>query len=119
MGSPIRGMGQPIQGPIMRRLVCRVYFLHKSIKFHDMQTECQIIKASCSFLTVLPISHKFRTIFQSLSPLSLPDHSPIAPSSAEDVLSNLLLASDAANFNPPSKISFPDPVPSSVNEPYH
>ena len=39
--------------------------------------------------------------------------------SAEAVLSNFFLASEAENFNPPSKIAFPYPVNYLVNEPDH
>ena len=53
---------------------------------------------------------------QSLNCL-LPNHSPIYPWSAESVLSKFYLASEDADLNPPSKISFPDTVPYSVNEP--
>ena len=48
---------------------------------------------------------------------SLPDLSPISHQSAVAVISNFFLASEAANFNQYSNISFTATVPSSVNEP--
>ena len=85
MGRPIWGPGQPIRRLIQRRFhpscARRLYFLCKSTDFHDMRTECKIIKTYHSFLTVLKISHKFPEIDQLLAPWSLPDHSPISPQS--------------------------------------
>ena len=46
----------------------------------------------------------------------LPDHSKIAPWSSEALMSNFFLALEAKNFNPHSKIAFPDPIPYSVND---
>ena len=81
-----------------------------------MRTECQIIKTSHSFITVLLIYNKFPVIARLLALQCLPYHSPIAPWSAEAVLSNLFLASEAENLNLPSKIAFTSPIPSSVIE---
>ena len=72
--------------------------------------ECQRINNSHSFLTVLLISHKYPAIARSLAPWSLPDLYPIAPWSAEAVMSNFFLVSEAAKMNPPSKIAFLTPV---------
>ena len=75
MGHPVQGPGQPIQGPIQGRFVSslfrQVYYICKSNFFHDMRTECQRIKTSYSYLTVLPIYHTFPAIYQSLAPQSL------------------------------------------------
>ena len=81
MGHLIQGPRQQIQGPIQRHFgpsfACRVYFLRKSIEFHDIHTECQIINTYHSFLTVLIISHKYPGISQSLAPRSLKKRSLI------------------------------------------
>ena len=110
MGQTIWRPGQPIGGPIQRRFfsscVRRVHFLRNSTEFNDMRAECQIIKISHSFLTVLIIYHQLPEIAQSLAPQSLKNRSPVAPWSAESVLLKFFLASEAANFNPPSKIAF-------------
>ena len=102
--------GHNIKEPIQIRFgtswVRRVYFLRKSIEFHDMRTECQRINNSRSFLTVLLIYHKFPAITQSLAPQYLPNRSPIPPQSVEAVLSNFFLVSEAENLNPPSKLAF-------------
>ena len=115
-------MGQPIWGPIQRHFgpsdVHQVYFLRKSTEFHYMRTDCQIIKTSHVFLTLLLIYHQLPAIAQSIA-LPLPDHSLISPQSSESEMSNFFLASEAENLNPPSKIAFPDPVPYSVHEPAH
>ena len=122
-GQPIRGPRQPTLWPIQRRFgpswVSRVYFLHKSTYFHDMRAECQIIKTSHSFLTVIMIWHKYPVIYWLLATWSFPNHYPIAPQSDEAVLSNFFLVSEAENLNPTSKIAFPDPILSLVNETDH
>ena len=85
-----------------------------------MLAECQRIKNYRAFITALLIYHKLPMIARSLAPRSLPDHSQISPPIAsrpnEAVMSNFFLASEAANLNLPSKIAFPDHVPSSVHE---
>ena len=51
-----------------------------------MRTECQIIKTSNSFITVLLIYHKLPAIAQSLSPRSLKNRPPTAPLSVPGIL---------------------------------
>ena len=83
-----------------------------------MRSECQIIKTSHSFLTVLLISHKLPVIAHSpITQKFLPDRSPITPHSSESVLSNFFLASEAVNLYLNSNIAFTDHFPSSVNKP--
>ena len=82
-----------------------------------MRMECQIIKTSHSFLTVIIIYDKSPAISQSLAPQSFPYRPPINPRSAEYFPLKLFLASEDSHLNPPSNIAFPDPFPSSVNKP--
>ena len=79
-----------------------------------MWTEFQIIL----IYLLLINSHSSSVIALSpITPQSLLDHSPIDPWSAAAVILNFFSESEAENLNPTSKISFPDPVSSSVNEP--
>ena len=102
MGHLIQGPGQKIQGPIQRHFgpsfACRVYFLRKSIEFHDIHTECQIMKTYHSFLTVLIIYLKFPPISQSINPQLLSNFSPISPHSSEGVMTIFLLPQGLKNW---------------------
>ena len=122
-GSPIQGPGQPIQRHIQKcfgpSCIYWVYFLCNSTEFHGMLMECQIINTYNSFLAVIIFYHQSPEISWSLAPRSLPNSFPISPWSAEALLSNFSLASEASNLNPPSKIAFPVTFTSSLNEPDH
>ena len=86
-----------------------------------MWTECLRITTYHSFLTVLPISHKWPMIAWSFANRSLKNLllniSPIALWYGEALLSNFLLAWKAATLKPTSNISFPYPFLFSVQEP--
>ena len=84
-----------------------------------MWIECQRINTPHSFITVLLISYKLPVNAQLLATRSIPDYSLIAPWSAEAVILNFFLASEATNVNTNSNIAFPDHVLFSVNEPSH
>ena len=116
----VEKIGQLIQGLIQRRFspscVYWVYFLRKYTGFHDMRTEWQNIKTSysLSLYSLFLINLHQLLDFQRSIDFWLPNLSPML-----SVLLNLFLASEAADLNPPSKIAFPNPVTSSVNEPAH
>ena len=61
----------------------------------------------------------YTSYFSSISRDSLISCSLISPRSTESVLSNFFFSSEDGNLNTPSKISFPDTVPFSVDEPAH
>ena len=82
-----------IRGPIQRNFgpsfIRQVYFIHKSTDCCDMRKDCQKIKTSHSFLTILIISYKLPLINQLLTPLSLKNFSPVCWSYAVKLLSCL------------------------------
>ena len=90
-------MGQKIWVPIQRNfgLSClyQVYYLHKSTKFCEIWTECQIIKNFHSFITVLLISHESPQIYWLITPWSLLDHSIIYPQCLPNLLNLCCLIS--------------------------
>ena len=81
IGHMIQGLCQSIRGPIQRRFgpscVHQVYFLRNYKDFHDIWMECQIIKTSNSFLTLLLIYHQPISISWSIATQLLPNRSPV------------------------------------------